>query len=33
MAIPQESRKGFYLVIGLAAGLYVAAIIIRRLPQ
>lgn len=32
MAIPAESKKGFLLILGVIAGLYVANLVLRRLP-
>jgi len=31
-SIPAESKKGFLLILGVVAGLYVANLILRRLP-
>jgi hypothetical protein len=32
MAIPNETKKGFYFVAGILAALYVGSLILRRLP-
>jgi len=33
MAIPSEARRGFLVVIGAVAALYVGMLILSRLPQ
>lgn len=31
-AIPAEAKRGFLVVLGVVAGLYVANLVLRRLP-
>ena len=32
VSVPAESKKGFLLILGVVAGLYVASLVMRRLP-
>lgn len=31
-SVPAETKKGFLLILGVIAGLYVANLVLRRLP-